>query len=281
MRLTAGICAAKALVQLLCERFHDPDNVHVFIPGVSIHYRHKFCVQEVLMHMCLPPFYLNTFFRLSGNAFVVLVCSLIIILVSCAPYEKHPESGYGVASWYGPEFHGRPTSSGEIFNMNALTCAHKEFPFGTKLKVTNLSNNKSVECLVNDRGPFVSGRDLDLSYAAANEIGLLGKGTSRVGIEFIGRDISYIKEVRYSSNRGPFTIQVGSFRENTNALRLKTALELKYRNVYVTEKEIGGNIYFRVRTGKFQTKGEAYQLAKTLADEGYSIFIAGYDEKNN
>jgi rare lipoprotein A len=165
--------------------------------------------------------------------------------------------------------------------MYAFTCAHKEFPFGTKLKVTNVSNNKTVECLVNDRGPFVSGRDLDLSYAAANEIGLLGRGTSKVRIEYIGRDISYIREVRYLSNTGPFTIQVGSFREAANALRLKTALELKYRNVYVTEKEIGGNRYYRVRTGKFQIKADAYRLAKTLADEGYSIFIAGYDAKNN
>ncbi|MEW6676132.1 MAG: septal ring lytic transglycosylase RlpA family protein [Nitrospirota bacterium] len=71
-----------------------------------------------------------------------------------------------MASWYGPDFHGRPTSSGELFNMYALTCAHREHPFGTRLKVTNISNNKTVSCVINDRGPFVSGRDLDLSYAA-------------------------------------------------------------------------------------------------------------------
>jgi rare lipoprotein A len=201
------------------------------------------------------------------------------MLTSCATYEKHPGTGYGIASWYGSEFHGRPTASGEIFNMYALTCAHKEFPFGTKLKVTSVSSNKTVECLVNDRGPFVSGRDIDLSYAAADQIGLVGKGTSTVRIENIGRDLSFIKEVRYLSNKGPFTIQVGSFREAANALRLKSALELKYHDVYVTEKEIGENRYYRVRTGKFQIKAEAFQFAKTLADEGYSIFIAGYDDK--
>ncbi len=190
-----------------------------------------------------------------------------------------PGQAMVIASWYGSEFHGRPTSSGEIFNMYAFTCAHKEYPFGTKLKVTNVSNNKTVDCLVNDRGPFVSGRDLDLVLCRSEEIGLLGRGTSKVRIEYIGRDSSYVREVRYLSNTGPFTIQVGSFREVANALRLKTALELKYRNVYVAE-EIG-NIYYRVRTGKFQIKADACRLAKTLADEGYSIFIAGYDAKNN
>ncbi|MFZ6016669.1 MAG: septal ring lytic transglycosylase RlpA family protein [Nitrospirota bacterium] len=71
-----------------------------------------------------------------------------------------------MASWYVPDFHGRPTSSGELFNMYAFTCAHREHPFGTRLKVTSISNNKTVSCVINDRGPFVSGRDLDLSYAA-------------------------------------------------------------------------------------------------------------------
>ena len=216
---------------------------------------------------------------LSGILLFVLFCSLIIFLTSCATYEKHPESGYGIASWYGSEFHGRPTSSGEIFNMHAFTCAHKEFPFGTKLKVTDVSNNKTVECLVNDRGPFVSGRDLDLSYAAANEIGLLGKGTSKVRIEYIGRDISYIREVRYLSNTGPFTIQVGSFREIANAMRLKTALELKYGGVYVTEVEINGNRFYRVRIGKFRVNEEMLLLAQTLAQEGYTVFITRYEEK--
>src|SRR4030067_2916352 len=94
-----------------------------------------------------------------------------------------PAVDYLTCSWYGAEFHGRQTSSGERYDMYAMTCAHKEFLFGTHLRVTNLVNRKSVLVTVNDRGPFISGRDLDLSYAAAKEIGLVGPGVSRVKIE--------------------------------------------------------------------------------------------------
>lgn len=207
---------------------------------------------------------------------------LLLLLTSCAPvrYETYPAPHYAIASWYGPEFHGRPTASGEIFDMYAFTCAHREYPFGTKLKVTNVSNNKTVNCLVNDRGPFVSGRDIDLSYAAAKEIALIRAGTGKVRIEYAGRDTGYMKEVRYLSDIedskrrvGPFTIQVGSFKEPSNAVRLKMGLDLKYSNVYITAAEIDGSKFFRVRVGNFYIKDDAYRLAKTLADEGYSVFI--------
>lgn len=225
--------------------------------------------------------YVNYANRVNTRNCLNIILITIISLTSCtaARYETYPEPGYAIASWYGPDFHGRPTSSGELFNMYALTCAHREHQFGTRLKVTNISNNKAVNCLVNDRGPFVSGRDLDLSYAAAREIGLIGPGTGKVRIEYLGRDTRYIREVRYSSDRGPFTIQVGSFKELSNATRLKTALELKYSKVYITETEIDGIRYYRVRIGKFNIKDDAFRLAKNLADEGYSVLITHYDER--
>ena len=212
---------------------------------------------------------------------LLLVPLAFFLLSSCGifSYEGYHKTGVGVASWYGPDFHGKPTSSGEIYDMNALTCAHREYPFGTKLKVTNISNNKSVNCTVNDRGPFVSGRELDLSYAAAKEIGLIGQGTSEVRIEYIGRDTSYMKEVRYLSDTGPFTIQVGSFKELSNASRLKLSLDLKYTMIYLTEVKIKESRFYRVRIVKFSTKEEAYKLARTLADEGYSVFIVRYEDR--
>lgn len=184
-----------------------------------------------------------------------------------------------VASWYGSEFHGRPTSSGDIFDMNALTCAHREFPFGAVLAVTNVSNGKTVKCLVNDRGPFVHGRDLDLSFAAAKEIGLIGPGTAPVRIAYLGRDSSYIREVRYVSSGGPYTIQVGAFRERDNALRLKSALELKYKGVYIIEAAVDNTTLYRVRFGKFKNRDEASGVGKILADEGYSPLIVLYEER--
>ena len=91
----------------------------------------------------------------------------------------------GTASWYGDKFHGRKTSSGEVYNMNKLTAAHKTLPFGTVVRVTALYNGKSVDVVINDRGPFTRGRVIDLSRAAAQEIGLVGKGIGPVKLEIV------------------------------------------------------------------------------------------------
>ena len=91
----------------------------------------------------------------------------------------------GVASYYADDFHGKLTSNGEIFDMDALTAAHRTFPFGTMLRVTNLTNNKTVVVRVNDRGPFVESRIIDLSRAAARELDLIKTGTARVKLEVL------------------------------------------------------------------------------------------------
>jgi rare lipoprotein A len=123
-----------------------------------------------------------------------------ILLASCASIdygdyaEPYGDSGYAVASWYGRELHGRRTSSGQRFDMHAFTCAHRTYPFGTKLKITNPANGKTVECVVNDRGPTSKKREIDLSYAAAKEIGIVGKGYTKVRIEYAGEDDSSLDE---------------------------------------------------------------------------------------
>jgi rare lipoprotein A len=193
--------------------------------------------------------------------------------------ELHGEQKQVIASWYGSDFHGKPTASGEIFNMYAMTCAHKEYPFGTKLKVVNPQNNKDTECLVNDRGPFIAGRDIDLSYAAAKQIELIGKGTGPVIIEPISRDMRYVKYIRYGDTGGQITIQIGSFKDADNARRLKMALELKYKNVYIMEADIAGVRYHRVRIGKFGTKTESLETAKALANEGYDTLITKFEQQ--
>lgn len=94
----------------------------------------------------------------------------------------------GTVSWYGGQFHKRPTASGELFNTNALTMAHPTLPFGTKVKVTNLGNGRSVVVRVNDRGPFIGHRIADLSKAAAETLGMMRRGVAHVRIEILGED---------------------------------------------------------------------------------------------
>ncbi len=103
----------------------------------------------------------------------------------CPSRGKTKSVYYGMATYYGKEFHGKKTASGEMFNMFDLTAAHRTLPFGTKVRVTNLKNNKSVIVRINDRGPFVKGRIIDLSYAAAEKIDLIIMGETRVKVEVL------------------------------------------------------------------------------------------------
>ena len=184
-----------------------------------------------------------------------------------------------VASWYSPEFEGKPTSSGEAYDKDALTCSHKNYPFGTRLKITNTRNNKSVECLVNDRGPFVKSRDIDLSYAAAAKIDLLEYGQAPVTIEELGRDVSYIKPVTVQPglHKGPLAIQIGSFSDAANATRLKKALEYSHANVYVREVIINNATFYRVRIGDYIALADAKNVAEKLGQEGYAALILKAD----
>jgi len=165
--------------------------------------------------------------------------------------------------------------------MYSHTCAHKELPFGTRLSVTNTANFKNSECIVNDRGPFVAGRDLDLSYAVAKEIGLIAPGTGRVMIEILGRDDSYVKKVKVETREksGPFVIQVGSFTEGVNAIRLKTALSLEYNNVRVDETDVDGTKYYRVRIGNYREWKQTVDVAEKLGQEGYQAVVLKTDSE--
>ncbi|WP_457567943.1 septal ring lytic transglycosylase RlpA family protein [Desulfurobacterium sp.] len=122
----------------------------------------------------------------------------------------------GIASWYGPNFHGRKTASGEIYNMYKMTAAHKTLPLGTYVKVINLENGKTTIVRINDRGPFVPGRIIDLSYAAAEKLGILSKGTAKVKIIALGRkkDHHFVTE---NYQKGNFFIQLAAFKKYANA----------------------------------------------------------------
>jgi len=124
----------------------------------------------------------------------------------------------GVASWYGHPYHGRPAANGEIYDMEKMTAAHRTLPFDTWVRVYDLDNNRTTEVRITDRGPFVGGRIIDLSHAAARELELIGPGVARVRIEV----------VRTPPNAAPglFAVQVGAFRDRANAERLRVLYEV-------------------------------------------------------
>ncbi len=99
--------------------------------------------------------------------------------------KNHPKTQIGIASYYGKKFHKKRTANGEIFNMYKVSAAHKSYPLGTKVRVTNLKNGKSIKLVINDRGPFVKGRIIDLSYKAARKLDFVNQGTTKVRIDVI------------------------------------------------------------------------------------------------
>lgn len=184
----------------------------------------------------------------------------------------------GKASWYGKEFHGRPTSSGEIYDMHNMTAAHKTLPLGTYVKVTNLSNDRHTVVRVNDRGPFIKDRIIDLSYQAAKAIQLIGPGVAEVKVTALGKKVGEsiskgnpqplveLKELK----TGEFTIQVGAFQDKNNALRLAGRLRVLFDYVNVTQYvDENNNIFFRLHVSKSDTLAKAGEYEKRLEDMGF------------
>ncbi len=186
------------------------------------------------------------------------------VLLEKIEKRETQEIQYGVASWYGPDFHGKPTSSGEIYDMYQLTCAHNTLPLGTIVMVTNLDNGRSLELKVNDRGPFVKERIIDVSYAAAQMLGMWEKGTVPVKVEIIGSAPEMVQR---------FTLQVGSFVDETNAQRLAEQLRRNFDNVSVTALETQTQKYHRVRVGQFDTRESALVMAEKLAQMGFKVMV--------
>lgn len=174
---------------------------------------------------------------------------------------------YGWASWYGGEFHGRRTASGEVYNMYDLTAAHRTLPLGTRVMVTHLRKGRSVVVTINDRGPFVKGRIIDLSYAAAKVLDMLEEGVAWVRVEVISWPGEHLPAA------GTFTVQVGSFSQWINALRLKEELSCHFKGVRIVPLDLGPRRYWRVRIGSFPSRQEAASMAQRLARKGYDVIV--------
>jgi len=182
----------------------------------------------------------------------------------------------GKASWYGKKFHGRKTANGEIYNMYAMTAAHKTLPLGTYVSVRNLSNDRKIEVRINDRGPFVRGRIIDLSYTAAKKLGVVGPGTAAVEIVALGAAAavktpgstgrSYVPVDYYKGN---FTVQVGAFSDRNNAARLKRKLDQEYNNAHITTYHDGHETFYRVRVGKCSNLKQAEKYEEIMIQRGF------------
>jgi rare lipoprotein A len=189
--------------------------------------------------------------------------------------KAEPVAGYaeeGTASWYGADFHGKSTSCGEIYDMHGMTAAHKTLPLGVWVRVTNRANGRQCVVRVNDRGPFVKGRILDLSYAAAKELGVVGPGTAPVRIEALGyREQDAAGQVAWRQPKSytvdSYSIQVGSFAVEENARRLAAQLRERHGFAGVAEGWVSGKRYYRVRTGKYPTI-EAAEAARAGFERG-------------
>jgi rare lipoprotein A len=163
----------------------------------------------------------------------------------------------GVASWYGPGFHGRKTASGETFDMHQLTAAHRTLPLGSVVQVRSLTSGRSVTVRVNDRGPFARNRILDLSQAGAQAMGMIGTGTDRVEI----RVVAYQGR---AGAMGYLRVQVASFAEQANAQALAGRLRGQYSDVRVEVVELAEGRRYRVHVGRFSSEQQAEAVARSL-----------------
>ena len=205
--------------------------------------------------------------------------ALLFVVAACAGPRASPPPpmatvppGYeetGEASWYGPPYHGRRTASGEVYDMYQMTAAHPALPLGTWVAVDNRANGRVVEVRINDRGPFVRGRILDLSYAAARMLGAVGPGVIPVRLRAIGAPAA----AQAASPGGAFTVQAGSFASEDRALALKGDLDRTWPGASIQRAEVAGRTFYRVRLGRADTRQDAERLAQQLAAAGYAVLV--------
>jgi rare lipoprotein A len=195
-------------------------------------------------------------------------CALVWAVLLLASTRLYSFQQEGLASWYGGKFQGRRTASGEVFDTAKLTAAHQSLPFGTLVKVINLENGKTTVVRINDRGPFVSGRIIDLSRAAAAAIGMTGKGVTRVRIEVLPPDS--VEGAQGTALAAIYSIQVGAFRTLDNAERLVG--ELRARGFPGVVEETSSGVY-RVLIKNVRQE-ELEETKRRLREQGWQDLLA-------
>jgi rare lipoprotein A len=216
--------------------------------------------------------------------FTTVVAFGAIIFASCsisrpayhppAPITERPTmptqlSMTGIASWYGPGFDGHRTATGEVYNQEEMTAASTVIPLGSEVMVTNLANGRACQVRINDHGPYVEGRELDLSHEAARNLGIVKPGTARVRIDLLSQP----EGTRPIGTPIRYYVQVGSYSQPTNARRVSSKLAAYYSDVKIDEVSAGARSFYRVRMGSFATRDEARERANDSARFGYPIVI--------
>jgi len=205
----------------------------------------------------------------AGRRIAIALVLAAVATTGCSRALVTPEPGKpqtGIASWYGPGFHGRLTSNGERYNQHGTTAAHRTLPFGTRVLVTNLANGESVEVRINDRGPFVDDRVIDLSRWAAEKIDMVGSGTAPVRLDIVARPPGGHTHVVH-------VVQVGAFRHRERAEALRRTLATRYGDVYMISAGTAPDPLYRVRVGPFLERRYAESRAADLANFGYPAVV--------
>lgn len=197
-------------------------------------------------------------------AFAVLIAPLVFGVTASSQDLNGARVEFGLASWYGYPYHGRTAANGEVYDMELLTAAHRTLPLDSWVHVTNLVNYKSVDVRITDRGPFVDGRIIDLSHAAARAIDLIENGTAAVRIEAIS--------ALPGAQTARFAVQVGAFREKSNAERVRARMEQRYNSARIV-RQTGERVIWRVLVGDESSRSDAGALAETLRGESAAAFV--------
>lgn len=179
----------------------------------------------------------------------------------------------GIGSWYGRKFHGQRTSSGEPYDMHAMTAAHKHLPLPTYARVTNLENGRSVVVKINDRGPFHEGRVIDLSYAAAVKLGYSDKGTAPVEVVALAPSGASVSTKTMPQTSNGMFVQVGAFSSRDNAEQLQRQLAHVPAPIDIKEDQNRSAFLYRVRIGPLASASSADAISQTLRELGLQPYI--------
>ena len=201
---------------------------------------------------------------------VFFIPLLSLLMASCATMRYNRVIEYGIASWYGPDFHGKLTADGERYNQNALTAAHRTLPFNTYVRVVDLNNGRSVVVRINDRGPYAKGRIIDLSKRAARILHMIGPGTARVKLILLrGNAEDVHKNLTYNKGVGLFAVQIGAYNNRHAAVQKSHFL----KDTWIQDIKVNGRRIYRVYYGKFDSEENAIRAKHKLSQRGIDGFV--------